>query len=113
MVLNEAILQNEELVAALSAALAAGDDEAGAELIAARQAALATLADALAAAGPAGREACRGRLESLVAADRDLRAVAGTALARAGEAFRAQVGSAGRPPAADNQPQTACLDRRA
>lgn len=111
--LTEAIRQNEELVAALSAALAAGDDVAGTELVARRQVALATLAAALEAAGPAGREACRERLESLVAADRDLRAVAGTALARAGEAFRAQVGSAGRTPANDGQPQTACLDRRA
>lgn len=110
--LTEAIRQNEELVAALTAALAAGDDEAGAAFVARRQAALATLADALAAAGPIGREVCRERLESLVTADRDLRAAAGTALARAGEAFRAQVGSAGRATATDSQPQTACLDRR-
>lgn len=108
--LDEAISRNEEIVAALLAALADGDDDACATLLEARKAALAALEAALAQAGPSGRAGRLPRLEALVAADRDLRAAAGTALARAGEAFRARAGQA---PTAPGEPRPACLDRRA
>ena len=111
--LQDVIRQNEELVAALAAALAAGEVEAAAVLLERREAALARLGAALAGTGPGDRRAWQPRLEALAAADRDLLAVAGTALARAGEAFRAQVGSGARGPATDSPPQNACLDRRA
>jgi hypothetical protein len=111
--LADVIRQNEDVVAALAAALSAGDDAGAGELVARREAALAALGAALAAAGASERHGCRDRLEALVAADRDLRVTAANALARAGEAFRAQVGTAGRAPVAGGEPQTACLDRRA
>lgn len=114
MNLDEAVRRNEELTTALLQALAAGDEQGCADLVARRGAALAELEQAVGGATAAERAALEGRLEGLVAADRCLRTAAGTALAEAGEAFRAHCGTASRA-AIGPEPTTrpACLDQRA
>lgn len=114
MSLETCLTRNEELTEALLKALAAGDDSAFEGLLQQRALALTDLDGALQAAGGRRTAAVQGRLEALAAADRTLRLAAETALAQAGESFRAHCGGAGRGPAApDRAPEPACLDRRA